>query len=140
MLVTLAGCMTMPGTKPKVTLQFRPGSNTPVEGFTEMTVTGTDHKVFISNEILLSNGDVESSRVVPGSIGPEVEIVFTKTGAEKFTRATEHNIMKPLGILVDGQLICAPIVHEKISGGRAEITGKFSAQEARRIADGITEK
>ena len=140
MLVTLAGCTTMPSVKPGVTLQFRPGSHTPATGLTEMTVVGSDQKVYLSNEVVLSNADVKSARVVTGPSGPQIDIVFTKAGAERFTRATADNIMKPLGILVDGQLISAPIVREKISGGRAVISGRFSEQEARRIADGISTK
>lgn len=137
MFVTLAGCAMMPSAKPAVTLQFRPGSQTPATGLTEMTVVGSDQKVYLSNEVVLSNADVKSACVVTGPSGPQIDIVFTKPGAERFARATADNIMKPLGILVDGQLISAPIVREKISGGRAVISGRFSEHEARRIAAGI---
>ena len=42
-----------------------------------------------------------------------------------------------LAMLLDGQLISAPIVREKIPGGKAVIAGRFSPEEAQRIADGI---
>jgi hypothetical protein len=138
LMVTLAGCTTMPSAKPGVTLQFRPGSQTPATGLTEMTVVGSDQKVYLSNEVVLSNADVKSARVVTGPSGPQIDIIFTQPGTERFTRATANNIMRPLGILVDGQLISAPIVREKITGGRAVMSGPFSEQEARRIAAGIS--
>ena len=102
-----------------------------------MTVPGSDQAVYISDDVVLSNNDVVSSRVIPGEAGPQVEIVFTEAGAEKFAAVTKKNIMKPLAILVGGQLISAPIVRDQINGGKVKIAGFLSEQEARRIADGI---
>jgi preprotein translocase subunit SecD len=138
MLVALTGCATTPSARPRVALEFRPGSETPGPGLTEMTVVGSGQRVYLSKESVLSNPDVESARAVAGPGGPQIEIVFTRAGAKRFSRATEKGIMKPLGILVDGQLISAPIVREKIIGRKAVISGRFSDREARRIADGIS--
>ena len=123
-----------------VTLEFRPGSQSPGPGLTKMTVPGSERTVYVSDDVLLSNADVESAHTVSGPSGPQIEIVFTKAGAKRFTKATEQNIMKPLAILVDGKLLSAPIVREKITGRRAVISGQFTEQEARRIADGIVGK
>jgi preprotein translocase subunit SecD len=102
-----------------------------------MTAPGSESTVYISGDVVLSNTDVASARVVSRPSGPQISIVFTKLGAERFASATENNLMKPLGILVDGQLISAPIVRETITGGKATISGQFTEQEAKRIADGI---
>ena len=135
----LTGCTTIrnPGTA-AVTLEFRPGSQSPENGLTEMTVPGSKTPVYISEDVALSNADVQSARVLTGPNGQQIEIVFTKVGAERFAATTERLIRKPLGILVDGKLISAPVVMDKISGGKAIITGSFSEEEAKRIADGIT--
>ncbi len=126
-----------PSGKPGV-LEVRTGSQTSAPGLTEMTVVGSDQKVYLSKEVVVTNGDVESSSVIQGESGrTEIEIVLTEAGAERFSRATESNVGKILGILVDGQLISAPRVQEKISGRKALITGAFSDDEARRIANGI---
>jgi preprotein translocase subunit SecD len=102
-----------------------------------MAVPGSGRPVYVSDDILLSNADIASARVVSGPNGFQIEVSFTRVGTERFASATEQNIMKPLAILLDGRLISAPIVREKITGGRAVITGRFTEQEARRIADGI---
>lgn len=60
----------------------------------------------------------------------EIEIVFTEEGKKKFANLTESLIGKKLAILVDGQLVSAPVVREKITGGNVHITG----------SKGITEK
>jgi preprotein translocase subunit SecD len=135
----LTGCTTMRNPGTAVTLEFRPGSQSPGSGLTEMTVPGSKTPVYISEDVALSNADVQSTRVLTGPNGhQQIEIVFTKVGAERFAATTERLTGKPLGILVDGKLISAPVVMDKISGGKAIITGGFSVEEAKRIADGIT--
>ncbi len=136
-VAALAGCATTGGRTAPVTLEFRPGSESPGPGLTEMTLAGSERSVYVSEQVVLSNAEVKSARVVSGQGGPQVDIVFTETGAERFARATEQSIMKPLAILVDGKLLSAPIVRETITGGRAVIAGRFTEQEAKRIADGI---
>jgi hypothetical protein len=136
-IAALTGCTTVRNREPAVTLEFRPGAQSPAPGLTEMTVAGFERPVYISENVVLSNADVASARASSGSSGPQIEIIFTKTGAARFAAATEGNIMKPIGILVDGTLISAPIVREKISGGEAVISGRFTKAEAERIANGI---
>ena len=102
-----------------------------------MTAPGSKTPLYISSDVALSNADVQSARVQPGLSGPQIEITFTKTGTERFAETTEQLIGKPLGIFVDGQLISAPTVMDKIAGGKAVITGNFSEEEAKRIATGI---
>jgi len=94
--------------------------------------------IYVSQEAALSNDDVASSRVIMDPQGNyNIQIDFTEVGAIKLANATEQSLNKPLGILVDGKLICAPIVNEKIEGGKALISGQFTKEEAERISDGI---
>ena len=138
-VVALTGCATTRDQKTSVLLEFRPGSQSPGPGLTKMTVVGSEQTLYISEDVVLGNADVSSSRVVSGVNGRlRIKITFTTTtGAERFATATENNVRKPLGILVDGKLISAPIVMEKITGRSAEISGSFTQEEAKRIADGI---
>jgi len=139
-VVALTGCATMPRQKAAVSVEFRTASQSPAPGLTEMMAAGSEQPVYVSGNVLLSNDSVKSARMVPSPYGPQIEIVFTKAGTEIFARATEQHLMKPIAILVDGKLISAPIVRDRISGGRAVISGKFTEQEAKRIADGIVGK
>ncbi len=65
---------------------------------------------------------------------PYVSIEFNDEGAELFEEITGRNINKPLAIFVGGELISAPNVNDKISGGSAIITGDFSVEEATNLA------
>ena len=64
---------------------------------------------------------------------PIVGLNFNNEGAKKFEEITSKNIGRPVAILLDGQIISAPIVQEKISGGQAVITGDFTIDEVKQI-------
>lgn len=64
---------------------------------------------------------------------PEISIEFTDEGATLFAQITKENVGKPLAIYLDGAPISIPNVSEEITGGRAQITGRFTAEEAKTL-------
>jgi len=64
---------------------------------------------------------------------PLVSLEFNDEGAKIFEELTEKNVGKQLAIYIDQNPISAPVVQEKISGGKAQITGKFSIEEAKEL-------
>lgn len=136
--ILLCGCTTTTPRKPTVNMEFRPGEMSAAAGLVPMTAAGANRTVYLSPHAILTNADVESAKVSEGSFGPEIAIKFTKAGTAKFAEATGSLVGKPIGILIDGKLICSPIVHSQIPGGRAVISGQFTLEEAKRIAAGIT--
>jgi preprotein translocase subunit SecD len=65
---------------------------------------------------------------------PYVSIKFDKKGAAIFEKITEENVKKRLAIVLDQKVYSAPVIQEKISGGEARITGRFTTEEARDLA------
>ena len=65
---------------------------------------------------------------------PYVSIDFDKKGARIFERITADNVNKRLAIVLDNNVYSAPVIQEKIAGGKARITGRFTAEEARDLA------
>jgi preprotein translocase subunit SecD len=65
---------------------------------------------------------------------PYVTIDFDKKGAMLFERITEANVKKRLAIVLDDHIYSAPVIQEKIGGGRARITGSFTTEEAHDLA------
>jgi SecD/SecF fusion protein len=65
---------------------------------------------------------------------PYVSITFTSEGGDLFETLTEANIDKRIAIFVGGNLVSAPNVQQKISGGNAQITGNFTLEEAQELA------
>ncbi len=73
----------------------------------------------------------------PNTNEPVVSLEFNEEGAKIFSDLSEKNIGKPLAIYIDFVLLSAPIIQEKIEGGRAQISGKFSVQEAKDLASNL---
>lgn len=65
---------------------------------------------------------------------PYVSLTFDPQGARLFERITANNVKQRLAIVLDGVVYSAPVIQEKISGGRASITGSFTMDEARDLA------
>ncbi len=65
---------------------------------------------------------------------PYVSITFDKKGARIFERITADNVNKRLAIVLDQTVYSAPVIQEKIAGGQARITGRFTTNEARDLA------
>ena len=65
---------------------------------------------------------------------PIILLQFNEEGAKIFEELTARNIGKPLAIYIDQVMISAPVVQEKIVGGRAQISGNFTIEEARELA------
>jgi len=68
------------------------------------------------------------------TLEPQVHLEFNSEGAKIFKELTERNIDKRLAIYIDNVLISAPVVREVISGGKAQITGNFTVEEAKELA------
>lgn len=84
----------------------------------------------------LTGKDLKRAQVIfdPKTGSPMVQLQFNQEGAQKFEEITGRNVGKPLAIFLDDQLIEAPLVNQKITGGRAVITGNFSLEKARQLA------
>ncbi|NHM26059.1 protein translocase subunit SecD [Desulfofundulus sp. TPOSR] len=75
---------------------------------------------------------IESKDPVSGQI--TVDLTFNAAGAKKFAEATAANVGKPIAIILDGQVLQAPVVDEPIPNGKAQIRGYQSLEEAHNIA------
>lgn len=62
---------------------------------------------------------------------PEVSLSFDDQGAKMFEDITARNVNKPVAIYLDGYPISVPNVNEKITGGKAVISGKFNINDAK---------
>lgn len=70
------------------------------------------------------------------SIGQGWMILFdlTKQGADRFAEVTTELVGRQLAIVLDREVISAPTIQEPITGGRGQITGSFTEQEAKDLA------
>ncbi|MDD3725689.1 MAG: protein translocase subunit SecD [Candidatus Ratteibacteria bacterium] len=93
------------------------------------------HPLLVKAEPELTGRYIEDAYVGYDSSGfPDVTLVLNKEGAAIFEAVTAKNINKQLAIVLDGVVRSAPVIRERIPGGKAQITGRFSIEEARTLA------
>lgn len=90
----------------------------------------------VEKKTLMTGDVVSDARVRPSSQleGPYVELILNDRGARLFEKITADNVGRRLAIVLDSTVYSAPVIREKIGGGRASITGNFDIKEARDLA------
>jgi preprotein translocase subunit SecD len=100
--------------------------------------TGAVRKIpFLLKEKTLMTGEfIKDARVALDSQfhEPYVAMEFTDVGAKLFEQITGANVKKRLAIILDNNVYSAPVIQERIAGGRAQITGRFTTEEANDLA------
>lgn len=92
-------------------------------------------RFYLLGPVLLSGKNLVNAAVNPDSLGRMgVSLEFNSEGAKLFEEATARLIGKQLAIVLDNVVISAPVVQDRIAGGNAQITGRFTADEAGRLA------
>lgn len=90
----------------------------------------------IKKQVLVSGGDLTDAQ--PGfdqrSGEPIVTFRFNTSGARKFAQATLENVGQPFAIVLDNEVISAPVIREPITGGSGQISGSFTVQGAKDLA------
>jgi preprotein translocase subunit SecD len=86
----------------------------------------------VEKRVLVSGGDLTDAQ--PGfdqrTSEPVVNFRFNTSGARKFAQVTQENVGKPFAIVLDNEVISAPVIREPILGGSGQISGSFTVQSA----------
>ncbi len=90
----------------------------------------------VEKRILVSGGDLTDAQ--PGfdqrTSEPIVSFRFNTSGARKFAQVTQENVGRPFAIILDNQVISAPVIREPILGGAGQISGNFTVESANDLA------
>ncbi len=65
---------------------------------------------------------------------PIVSFRFNTSGARRFAQVTQENVGRPFAIVLDDQVISAPVIREPILGGSGQISGNFTVESANNLA------
>ncbi len=91
--------------------------------------------------ILFEQADVTGDMVTDASASPntdgagfQVNFAFDSSGRRRFRDVTTENIGRRFAIVLDEEIISAPVIQSPITGGSGRITGTFSPQEATELA------
>ena len=100
------------------------------------TKVKTESPLLIKSQVMMSGDMVADAQVrVGGSFNePYCTLDLTGRGGKKFADITSKNVNKRFAIILDGNVKSAPVIREKILGGRAQISGNFTYEEATDLA------
>ncbi|MFA5793178.1 MAG: hypothetical protein WC897_04915 [Candidatus Gracilibacteria bacterium] len=121
----------------KEKMQLEEGGEKPLE----FVIMGVEYTNVETDEWIKT--DLDESHLVSADVQfnayyqPYVSLTFDEEGAKLFEEITEQAIGKRLGIFVYGELIAAPTVSEKISGGQAQISTDFTIEEAQSLSEDL---
>jgi hypothetical protein len=120
-----------------VRLEVRLAETRPAPGLIVARVADSARVIYVHPETVVSNDDIAQSWVTqdgPDRFGVSVQLL--EPGAQRMHQATAAHIGRPVAIMIDGEVVSAPVVRSAI-GNAAIITGDFTQAEAERIAGGI---
>lgn len=102
----------------------------------EMAVAKSENGgAYLLGKLYVGGGELTKAETTFDQFGKAaVSLKFNSDGAKLFDEATAACIGKQIAIVLDGTVISAPVVQQRISGGEAQITGSFSTEEANRLA------
>ena len=102
----------------------------------DMIMSRSDEgEAFLLGRVYVSGKDLEDAKTDFDNLGrPVVTLKFSTQGTRLFDEATAANVGRQIAICLDGKVISAPVVQERISGGNAQISGRFSMAEAQRLS------
>jgi SecD/SecF fusion protein len=91
--------------------------------------------LLLKKKVLLTGAAVKNATVRIGDYNePYVSVDFNRRGAAEFGRITGENVKRRLAIILDGVVRSAPVIQERIGGGKAQITGSYTPAEAHDLA------
>lgn len=103
-----------------------------------LTIIGTPAQLYFVDESgnnLMEGGMVKNAQAAQDQDGkPCIAFELTDEGAKIFAEATSANLGKTISITLDGETISRATVNTVIAGGKGEITGNFTADEAKNLA------
>ena len=104
--------------------------------FDPVTKRSNEVTYTVEKTVRMTGDVVADARHRPGQLGepPYVSLTLNGRGAQVFERLTGENAGRRLAIVLDGRVQSAPVIRERIGGGRAVITGSFTLDEARDLA------
>jgi preprotein translocase subunit SecD len=94
------------------------------------------HPYLVKKQVMVSGEDLTDAQ--PGfdqrNGEPIVTFKFNLNGARRFAQVTQENVNRPFAIILDNEVISAPVIREPITGGSGQISGSFTVESANDLA------
>ncbi|WP_112664228.1 protein translocase subunit SecD [Microvirga flavescens] len=93
-------------------------------------------RVPVERRVIVEGGDLVDAQPAFDSRTnePIVNFRFNIRGAQRFAQATTENVGRALAIVLDNEVISAPVIQTPITGGQGQISGRYTVQSATDLA------
>ncbi len=116
--------------------QAQSGSVPPESELLKGSKAENNQPYVIEKRVVVSGEDLTDAQ--PGfdqrTSEPIVTFRFNTNGARRFAQATQQNVGRPFAIVLDNEVISAPVIREPILGGSGQISGNFTVEQANDLA------
>jgi preprotein translocase subunit SecD len=110
--------------------------NSPPAGSEVVTDFKTKAPYLLLKDVAVDGDDISEAApgFYPQNQQPIVSFRFNARGTRRFAHITADNIGRPFAVVIDDQVVSAPVIREPITGGSGQISGNFTLEDANRIA------
>jgi preprotein translocase subunit SecD len=116
--------------------QAQQGRVPPDDEVLKSTKAENNQPYVVEKRVMVSGEDLTDAQ--PGfdqrTGEPIVNFRFNNNGARRFARVTQENVGRPFAIVLDNEVISAPVIREPILGGSGQISGNFTVESANDLA------
>ncbi len=111
--------------------------NVPAESELLKSTKAENNQPYLIEKRVIVNGE-DLTDAQPGfdqrTTEPIVSFRFNNNGARRFAQVTQENVGRPFAIVLDNEVISAPVIREPILGGSGQISGNFTVEGANQLA------
>jgi SecD/SecF fusion protein len=113
-----------------------PDTEVYIEKSTDQTTKSVKRQpLLVQKKALMTGAAIKGASVRIGDYNePYVSVDFNASGGRQFAQITGANVNRRLAIILDGVVRSAPVIKERIGGGKAQITGSYTSEEAHDLA------
>ncbi len=124
------------GKTANLTFQFITDNKEESFGTEKLSFEDGSEIAIVSKRIIINGDNLVDAGVRVEDTSSETVVTFNldRVGSKKFGKATSSGIGKRLAIVLDNQILSAPIIREAIVGGAGQISGDFTFQSATDLA------
>ncbi|MEY4342972.1 MAG: hypothetical protein RL736_768 [Pseudomonadota bacterium] len=117
-------------------LKSQTGSSPDNAGYEKYKYKSNGSIVEVEKKVILTGENLKDAQ--PGfdtqSNASVVNFKLDGVGASKFAVATKENVGRPLAIILDNEILSAPVIREPILTGSGQISGNFTVEEANQLS------
>ncbi len=120
-------------------LRVHLASDQPQPGFDEAT-DPQGRRIYVAPQPELTNADMLEAQALTSRRNSMLQIVLNPLGTERLRQLTTAHLGARIAVFIDGELVSAPTINSPVSGGRIQILGRYTQDQAEKTAAALNRR